>query len=125
PDSLKPAIALSIFKEIYPGQQVVFAGELQYALFGEGRDLCDNEAYRHLLEKYQLEPDKFFEQLKSKEFIEKAEYEFSVVKHLQVTGYPALFYQESQSKFHLLAQGYTEYDVIYERIENLFQSMQN
>ncbi|RYG03792.1 MAG: DsbA family protein [Chitinophagaceae bacterium] len=125
PDSLKPAVAMSIFKEEYPDQQIEFAGELQYALFGEGRDLCDNEAYRHLLEKYSIDAEKFFERLKSTEFKDKAEYEFSVVQHLQVTGYPALFYQQSQSKFHLLAQGYTEFDVVNNRIENLFLSMQN
>ena len=54
PSSEKPAIALSIFKELFPQQQVQFASDLQYSLHYEGRDLTDNEAYRHLLEKYNI-----------------------------------------------------------------------
>src|SRR5258708_35840642 len=45
PDSEKPAIALCIFKEYFPDQQVNFAADLQYALHFEGRDLTDDEAY--------------------------------------------------------------------------------
>jgi putative protein-disulfide isomerase len=51
PNSEKPAIALCIFKEYFPEQQVSFASDMQYALQYEGRDLTDDEAYRHLLEK--------------------------------------------------------------------------
>src|SRR5690349_8083604 len=54
PNSEKPAIALIVFKEYFPGKQVEFAADLQYALHAEGRDLCDDEAYRHLLEKYKI-----------------------------------------------------------------------
>ena len=64
PSSEKPAIALSIFKEIYPDQQVQFATDLQYSLHYEGRDLTDDEAYRHLLEKYQIDAEIFYTKLK-------------------------------------------------------------
>ncbi len=53
PDSEKPAIAMCIFKDIHPYSQVTFATDLQYALHFEGRDLCDDEAYRYLLGKIQ------------------------------------------------------------------------
>ncbi|HJY22132.1 MAG TPA: hypothetical protein VJ279_04560, partial [Hanamia sp.] len=52
PNSEKPAIALCVFKDFYPDQQVSFAADLQYALHFEGRDLTDDEAYRLLLYKY-------------------------------------------------------------------------
>ena len=67
PHSEKAAIALSIFKEIYPEQQVLFAADLQYALHYEGRDLTDDEAYRHLLEKYSINAEDFFTKLHSEE----------------------------------------------------------
>ncbi|MFX5956882.1 hypothetical protein ABTF01_21030, partial [Acinetobacter baumannii] len=72
PNSEKPAIALCIFKEIYPDKQVQFAGDLQYALHFEGRDLTDNESYRHLLEKYSIQPEMFYEKLSSELYKEQA-----------------------------------------------------
>ncbi len=117
PDSTKPAIAMCIFKEIFPAGQVGFAADLQYALHYEGRDLTDNEAYRHLLEKYNIPPGEFYEKLEDELYKEKAEYEFALYKQLQVTGYPAVFLQTSDTKFFLLARGYTDFDIVNERIE--------
>ena len=59
PNSEKPAIALCIFKEYFPDQQVLFASDLQYTLHYEGRDLTDDEAYRHLVDKYDIPFDEF------------------------------------------------------------------
>lgn len=119
PDSRKPAIAMAIFKELFPSLQVVFAGELQYALFGEGRDLCDNEAYRHLLEKYHIDDKMFYSKLASEEYAERADYEFALVKQLQVTGFPVVLFQESETKFHLLAKGYTDFGTLDARMKTV------
>ncbi|MEJ7586018.1 MAG: DsbA family protein [Ferruginibacter sp.] len=119
PSSEKPAIALCIFKEFYPERQVEFAADLQYALHFEGRDLCDDEAYTHLLEKYSIQPETFYSKLKSDEYIEMAHYEFALCKQLKVTGYPAVLMQLSETKFHLLARGYTGYEELKERIESV------
>lgn len=119
PDSLKPAIALCIFKEIYIDKQIEFATDLQYALHFEGRDLTDNEAYRHLLEKYEIDPNIFYDKLKSETYKEKAQYEFALCKQLNVTGYPCVFIQTSESKFHLIAKGYTSFEDINKRIESV------
>ncbi|MBT9485731.1 DsbA family protein [Sediminibacterium sp.] len=124
PNSEKPAIALSIFKEIYPEKQVEFAADLQKSLHFEGRDLTDDEAYKHLLEKYSIQPELFYERLKSEEYKEKANYEFALVKQLQVTGYPCVLLQESETKFHLLARGYTSYPDLKARLERALQSIQ-
>jgi putative protein-disulfide isomerase len=124
PNSEKPAIALSIFKEIYPERQVEFATDLQKALHFEGRDLTDDEAYKHLLEKYSIQPALFYERLKSEEYKEKANYEFALVKQLQVTGYPCVLLQESETKFHLLARGYTPYIDLKARLDRALQSIQ-
>jgi putative protein-disulfide isomerase len=121
PNSEKPAIALCVFKEYYPDKQVAFAADLQYALQYEGRDLCDNEAYRHLLEKYAIPVDAFYNALKDAAYKEKAYHEFSVCKKLKVTGFPALLMQVNESKFILLASGYTAYDVLKQRIETALE----
>jgi putative protein-disulfide isomerase len=100
---------------------VAFASDLLYALQYEGRDLCDDEAYRHLLEKYAIPADAFYKALKDPTFKEKAYQEFSICKQLQVTGYPAVLMQVSESKFILLASGYTEYDVLKQRIDTALE----
>jgi putative protein-disulfide isomerase len=118
PNSEKPAIALCIFKEYHPDKQVAFAADLQYALQFEGRDLDDNEAYRHLLEKYAIPADEFYTLLKDPAFKGKAYDEFNICKQLQVKGYPQLLLQVNESKFMLLASGYTKYEVLQPRIES-------
>ena len=117
PNSEKPAIAMCVFKEFYPERAVEFAADLQYALNYEGRDLTDNEAYRHLLEKYSIQPKIFYERLGSEEYKEYAHYEFALVKQLKVTGFPCLFIQTDEFKFHMVARGYTDYETLKERID--------
>ena len=120
-NSEKPAIALCVFKDYHPGRQVEFATDLQYALHDEGRDLDDNEAYRHLLEKYSIQPEAFYEKLQSEEYKERAYYEFALCRQLQVTGYPAVLLQINDSKFFLLTRGYADYEELRGRLENILK----
>ena len=119
PNSEKPAIAMCIFKEYYPLRTLEFAHDLQYALHDEGRDLTDDEAYTHLIEKYSIQPEVFFEKLRSEDYKQRAYYEFALMKQLQVTGFPAVFIQTTESKFHLVARGFTDYETLRGRIENV------
>lgn len=124
PESTKPAIALCVFKDYF--ENVVFiAADLQYALHFEGRDLTDDEAYRHLLYKYNIPEDEFYEKLRSEEYKERAYYEFALVKQLQVTGFPAVLMQVSDSKFYLLASGYTDFETLKGRIEKVLSDVSN
>lgn len=124
PNSEKPAIALCIFKEFYPDRQVEFASDLQYALHFEGRDLTDDEAYKHLLDKYSIQPETFYEKLKSETYKEKAYYEFQLCKQLQVTSFPCVLVQTGDSKFYLISRGYTDYDNLKNRIDNVLKEFQ-
>lgn len=122
-NSEKPSIALCIFKEIYPERQLEFAADLQHALNYEGRDLDDDEAYRHLLDKYGLDQEMFYSRLGSEAYKEQAYYEFSLCKQLQVTGFPTVFVQTGELKFVMVARGYTAYTALKERIENVLKEM--
>ncbi|UAY51942.1 DsbA family protein [Ferruginibacter albus] len=115
-NSEKPAIALCIFKEYYPEKQLDFASDLQYALNFEGRDLDDDEAYRHLLEKYAVTAEDFYAKLHSNEFKEQAYYEFNLCKQLNVSGFPCVFLQKDESKFYMLANGFTDYETVKDRL---------
>jgi len=122
-NSEKSAIALCILKDYQPELQLQFVSDLQYALNYEGRDLCDDEAYRHLVDKYNISTEEFYEKLHSKEYREKAYYEFSLVKQLHVTGFPALLMQVGKAKFYSLAEGFTDYGTLKARIENLLSEV--
>lgn len=119
PDSVKAAIALCIFKEYYPEDAISFTTDLQYALNFEGRDLTDDESYRHLVQKYKIPEDDFYEKLKSEEYREQAYYDIALVKQLKITGFPCVLLQVTDSKFYLLAQGYTDYDTLHSRVEKI------
>lgn len=122
--SEKSAIALCIVKEIFPYKQVAFAADLQYALHFEGRDLTDNEAYRHLMEKYAIPVDDFYNRIDSEEYKEKAHYEFALCKQLQATSFPQVLMQVADQKFYLLAKGFTDYDTVKQRIEAVLKETQ-
>ena len=125
PDSLKPAIALCVFKDYYHELAVLFAADLQYALHFEGRDLCDDEAYRHLLEKYKIPEEEFYTKLHAPEYEQQARYEFSLVKQLHVSGYPTMFVQISETRFYLLSRGYSDYDSVDKVFKSVLEEVKN
>ena len=121
PESTMPAIALCISKEYHPEKAVQIAASIQYALNYQGRDLTDKEAYRHLVHKFNIPEEGFYNKLASEEYKEKAWYEFALVKQLQVTGFPAVLMQVSDSKFYLLASGYTDFETLQQRIDKVLE----
>ena len=123
PHSEKPAIALSIIKEYKPELVVAFASDIQYALHFEGRDLTDDEAYRHLLPQYGIDAETFYHDLHSEKFKEKAYYDFALVKQLQVSSFPQLLLQASPSKFYLVAKGFTDFDTVKERLDKILAEL--
>lgn len=121
-DSMKPAVAMSIFKEYHPDQQAEFAADLQYSHHYEGRDLTDNETYRHLLNKFDISENEFYSKMASEEYAEKARYEFALVKQLRVTGFPSVLVQTGESKFYLVARGYTDYETLNKNIQSVLSN---
>jgi len=125
PNSEKPAIALCVFKDYYPDNQISFAADLQYGLHFEGRDLTDDEAYRLLLDKYNIPAEEFYEKLYDEEYKEQAYYEFEVCRQLNVMGFPALFIQLTDTKFYKISEGYTDYETLHERMEKVLKENDN
>lgn len=119
PNSEMAAIAMSIFIELQPELTISFASDLQYALHFEGRDLTDKEAYRHLLEKYQINEDDFYSKLTSEVYKEKANYDFALVQQLRVNGFPTVFLQLEESKLYMIARGYSDLESVENRINKI------
>ena len=123
PHSETPAIAMAIFRDYHPHDTILFATDLQDALHVEGRDLTDGEAYRHLLEKYDIPADAFYERLKSDEYLDRAKHDFAMVKQLQVTGFPAVLLQADELKFYLLGRGFTDYETMKQRFDQVINEL--
>lgn len=124
-NSEKPAIALCVFKEYFPDDALLFATDIQHALFEEGRDLDDDEAYRHLLEKYKIPENEFYSKLKAAIYKEKAYEEFDWCRHLQVNEFPQVLVQQNETKYRLLAKGFTNYETINGRILEVLEELKN
>lgn len=125
PSSEMPAIAMAIVREIHPDRTIDFAGDLQFALYGEGRDLTDKEAYRHLLEHYDMDQESFYQKLKDPEYKEKAHYDFGLVKQLKVNGFPTVFLQFEESMLYMVARGYSDVHTVETRISNILAEKNN
>lgn len=119
PHSETAAIAMAIFREVHPERTIEFASDLQYALYEEGRDLTDKEAYRHLLEKYSINDEAFYQKLGSAAYKEKAYYDFSLIKQLRVNGFPTVFLQLDDSKLYMVARGFSTLADVEERINKI------
>ena len=119
PNSEMAAIAMAIFRELQPELTISFSSDLQYALHFEGRDLTDKEAYRHLLEKYQINEDDFYSKLSSEVYKEKANYDFALVQQLRVNGFPTVFLQLEESKLYMIARGYSDLESVENRINKI------
>jgi putative protein-disulfide isomerase len=72
---------------------------------------------------YNIDVNDFYEKLHSEAYKEKAYYEFQLCKQLQVTGYPCVLLQANDSKFYLLSRGYTDYETLKTRIENVLKEL--
>ena len=96
--------------------QAAVLENLQSTAAADKRDLTDDEAYRHLLEKYGIPEAEFYHRLHDPAYKEKAYEEFALVKELHVTGFPTVFLQVSDTKFYLLSRGYTDYTTLKKSI---------
>lgn len=119
PNSEMAAIAMAIFRDVYPDRTIEFAADLQYSLYEEGRDLTDTEAYRHLLTKYKIDADQFYVNLKSEEYKDKANYDFTLIKQLNVNGFPTAFLQVDETKLYMITRGYSDLASIEKRITDI------
>jgi putative protein-disulfide isomerase len=107
--SVKPSVALSVFKTYYPAKGISFASSLQHALFVEGKSLEANDTYIELLHLYDIKDDTFLVKLNSEEYRYAAYQEFNFAKELGVTGFPAVI-AIHKDKYYSVSRGYQSYN---------------
>lgn len=119
------SIALSLFKQYFPDKSVLFAHEIQNALYFDGRDPNEIETFKNIAVKHGINPDEFEAKLKSDSAKEAAYYDFALSRQLRVDSYPAVLMQTSETGFYLIAKGYTDYDTLELRIENVLKELES
>jgi putative protein-disulfide isomerase len=107
--SLKPAIALSVFKTYHHKEAVLFAASIQAASFKEGKDLQEDQTYLDLISTTDIDANIFQKQLHNDEFAYAAKQEFQHAAEMGITGFPALILQKDD-QYYLISRGYQSFD---------------
>lgn len=118
--SMKPSIALTVFKKYRPADAVAFAGALQQAQFVEGKSLQDDATYATLLPEFKIPEADFLAALQEPGSRQAAEQEFALAQQLGVTGFPALIAVQHE-QYYLLARGYQPYESLAPVFDRLKQ----
>ena len=90
-DTELPAKAVVAVRSLDPGTALPFFVRVQRAFYAEGVDITDAHAYLDLVEELGLDVDAFTEALGSQAIHDATWREFSQVRGIGVSGFPALF----------------------------------
>jgi putative protein-disulfide isomerase len=115
--SLKPAIALSVFKNHLPEEAVFFAAALQKAAFLQGESLEADDTYRKLLEAYPaISSEQFLQEMHTENALHSAYEDFRYAAELGATGFPALLGCKNDH-YYWLSRGYQPYEQLKNIVE--------
>ncbi len=116
--SLKPSIALCVFKTFYHQDAIAFASALQQEQFVNGKSLEDDNTYTALANQFGIDEKEFIQKIRSDEFRSAAFDEFKFVQQLGVTGFPAVVAIHRQ-EFYWVGRGYQSYEKLKPVLEQL------
>lgn len=121
-NSLKPSIALTVFKELDNENSIQFSTEIQKALFYHGENLNELNTYLELIKKYGISAETFSHKFLDPIY-EAQTYnnEFRNTNIYGITSFPAIIAQKD-NKNTIISRGYQPYEKIsanFERLLNL------
>jgi len=115
-DSLLPAIALIIVKESYPEQSITFAKLLLDAVYVDGMNSIDLEAYTPYATQVGFDAEIFSKKMKDKTYKAAALSEFAAFQRSSIGGFPALVLENGEEKT-LISSGYASYENLKSRLD--------
>lgn len=107
--SIPPAIALSVFKDLDEKNSVQFAAELQKAIYYDGIEPENLDAYGAIATKFGLDAKTFVLKMKEPKYTILAESDFQKSNALGVSGFPTVFV-EVDGKYHKIGSGYMPFN---------------
>ncbi len=104
-NSETPCIAMTVFKSMSTKSSILFASELQKALYYDGIDLNQLDNYKKIAEHFDLPWEVFREKMQSEDYKRKTYKEFEISQQAGISGFPSVVLQVEQQGY-LIARGY-------------------
>lgn len=121
-NSLIPATALCVLKDLLPGKEVELAHKIQELQFVHGHDLQSDETYKELCDELGISPDVFLSKFNSNEYQQKAKDEFAQASSWDIRGFPAVILNHGDSLI-ALSNGYIDLPSLQSNLQQA-QSLQ-
>jgi putative protein-disulfide isomerase len=123
-DSFPPSRALTAFRHFEPDKSVLFAADIQDAIYHLGMNPNEVEIYQELASKYDIDKKSYRERYELPATEVETREDFVFAGKLGVTGYPTVFFQYQQEYF-LIARGYTGLEVVQNRLDHIVARVKN
>ncbi len=117
--SIPPALALVTFKMYQKENAIPFGGLLQKAVYYDGIDPNDYQAYGQYAAQYGIDPEAFVEKIQSSEATQLMEKEFQLTAQAGVQGFPTMVGAIGEEMF-VITRGYAPFD----KLDEVFQKIQ-
>ncbi len=116
--SLKPCIALEVFKSFNEKDAIAFASSMQKAHYIDGKNLEDENVYLELIKPYNIDSTEFLKRWNSDEFKYETTNQFKMIQEWGISGFPAVILVKD-NQFYLIAKGYVDYENLQTTIEKI------
>jgi len=114
-NSLTPAIALCVLKEMLPDKQVQLAHALQQIYFVAGKDLENEDTYVEVAKSFDLDEVEFRRKMADPRYENMATGEFEQAQKWGITGFPAVILNRGDSLI-AISNGYTTFSELEKRL---------
>jgi len=118
--SIEPAIALSIFKDFKKEDNIAFAGALQKAIYYDGIEPLNLEAYGKIAQRFGLDSADFVSKMEDTYFKNLAYEDFKNAAAFGVRGFPTLI-AEINEQYYQLANGYMPLESLETNLQELLK----
>jgi putative protein-disulfide isomerase len=116
--SIPPSLAMVVFKTQQKENAIPFAGSLQKAVYYDGIDPNDYEAYGRYAASFGLDEKNFVEQMRGNQATAMMEREFEMTNQSGVQGFPTLIAAVGQ-EMYVLTRGYAPFD----KLDDVFSKL--
>ncbi len=117
--SVPAAVAMAVFREQQPEDQLAFAADLQRAIYFDGIEPLDHAAYAKRATSFGLEEADFLQKMDDPAYRALAEDDFRLSQRFGVTGFPTLIYEDGAGRFYALARGYVSLDQLVRQYQSV------
>jgi len=123
-DSWIGSVALTAFKSFDSVNSVLFAADLQKAIYFNGISPLDIDHFANLARPYGIDKDEFLGKANDPIIQYSTKQDFQMAQDLKVNGYPAVIVQ-NKGQYFLIARGYTDFETLRPRLLSVLKINDN